>query len=111
MDTELQKRMKVAAIQLPDSDRYLAGDYMRENPMYSAREVRDLIAAERKACAKVLRDKHDELAGRSYPPPKILLELEALILERSNVEHNRRPQGVRVDGPVGPQCPQQRKER
>lgn len=41
-------------------------------------------AAEREACAVVLRDKYNELARRSYPPPKILLELEAAILERSN---------------------------
>jgi len=29
----------------------------------------------RAACIKVLTDKHFELAKRSYPPPKILLDL------------------------------------
>jgi hypothetical protein len=29
----------------------------------------------RAACIKVLADKHLELAKRSYPPPRILLEL------------------------------------
>jgi len=38
------------------------------------------IAAEREEvmrvrCAKVLQDKYDELAKRSYPPPSLLLEL------------------------------------
>lgn len=41
------------SIKLPESHKFLAGDYMRENPMYSEREVRELIAAEREECAKV----------------------------------------------------------
>lgn len=30
-------------IELPESSKFLAGDYMRENPMYSAKEVRELL--------------------------------------------------------------------
>jgi len=48
--------------------------------------IDEIVLAEREACAKVLRDKHDQLAKRSYPPPKILLEMESAILARSNVE-------------------------
>jgi hypothetical protein len=33
------------------------------------------VANERARCEKVVRDKYDELAKRSYPPPKILIEL------------------------------------
>lgn len=33
----------IARFELPDSDRFLDGDYMRENPMYSAREVQGFI--------------------------------------------------------------------
>ena len=41
--------------------------------------------------AKMVWETHEE-AGRGD-----------ILLLSSNVEHNRRPQGVRVDGPVGPQ--------
>ena len=45
----------------------------------------ELVAAEvREACAKVLEDKHSEMAARTYPPPKILMELAAAIRMRSN---------------------------
>lgn len=36
------------SFELPDSDRFLAGDYLRENPMYSRREVIGFIAQARK---------------------------------------------------------------
>lgn len=49
-------------------------------------------AAEREACAKILRDKHNEMAKRSYPPPTILLELENAILTRSNTKHTSEPE-------------------
>ena len=55
-------------------------------PIIIAKFAERIAFDEREACAKVLRDKHDELAKRSYPPPKILLEMEGAILGRSNVE-------------------------
>lgn len=43
------------------------------------KEVEESIALSeeivRAACIKVLTDKHLELAQRSYPPPKILLDM------------------------------------
>ena len=57
MTTDLARRMKVASIDIPHSTRYLPGDYMREDPMYSAREVREFIYAEREACAKWYKEK------------------------------------------------------
>ena len=49
-----------------------------------------IAAVESNACAKVLRDKHDELAKRSYPAPMILLDLESEILERSTENVNEK---------------------
>jgi hypothetical protein len=53
--------------ELPDSDRFLAGDYMMENPMYSEREVRKFIeqavTVEREACAKLCDDLDNEGDG------------------------------------------------
>ena len=37
-------------------------------------------------CAKVLEDKHVELSKRSYPPPRILLELRNDIFTRYGLE-------------------------
>lgn len=51
--------------------------------------AKSVAEKEREACAKVLRDKHNEFAKRSYPPPKILLDMEAEILMRSNRQRER----------------------
>ena len=40
------------------------------------------VIAENEACAKLIDAKHEELAARSYPPPRILLELSASIRAR-----------------------------
>lgn len=56
----------------------------RSNRVASNDLLERAVLRERKACAKILRDKYNEWAKRSYPPPDILLELEAAILARSN---------------------------
>ena len=50
--------------------------------MHKSRDVSLGYEAIVRDCAKVLEKKHAELAKRSYPPPKILLELRDAILTR-----------------------------
>lgn len=71
-------------IELPESHKYLAGDYMRENPMYSAREVRELIAEEREACAKVC-ETEAAFSGSNGKKDASALNCADAIRMRSNV--------------------------
>ena len=52
-------------------------------------------------CARRLAESTTAVSAWMLPPAIIAFWCEFRI-ETPNVEHNRRPQGVRVDGPVGP---------
>lgn len=89
----------------------------REREWHATREQLSRFAAlvaeaEREACAKTCEALWQEEAtaaanGTQEPKYHDCIECAHAIRERSNVEHNRRPQGVRVDGPVGPHTKEQ----
>ena len=65
--------------------------------------IEEIVLAERETCAEIC-DKHAENMARHGDAELAEQSRQdaVAIRARSNVEHNRRPQGVRVDGQVGP---------